>query len=150
MQIASLWRHSICGLSGCGDFLVISSPTARFLGSVCDMEFAFWFSLQHSSESLPSSRRLQRNAVLNVRRCSCKVLFCPTWNEREFTAHISVKTLQDKISIESLKWKANYFTRMDGQTGRRTHNRDEINNSRFHNCFTNAHTWYKLAAESYI
>jgi len=121
MQIASVWRHSICGLSGCGEFLVISSPTAWFSGNVCDMEFAFWFSLQHSSESLPSLRRLQRDAILNVRRCPCKVLFCPTWNEREFTAHISIKTPQNKISSESLKWKANYFMRMDGQTGRHTH-----------------------------
>jgi len=116
-----VWRHIICGPSGCSEFLVISSRTARFSENVCDMEFAFWFSLQHSIAFLPSSRRLQWDTIVNVRSCLCKSRVLSYLKQTSvYCTHIS-KNSQNKISRESLKWKANYFTRMDGQTGRHTH-----------------------------
>jgi hypothetical protein len=66
--------YVICGLSGCTIFFHIISQMARFAEKkLFNVKCEFRFSLQLLSETFLILRRIQRDAIINVHRSSCKV-----------------------------------------------------------------------------
>jgi hypothetical protein len=63
----------ICGLSGCTIFSTLFHKWHDFRKNFINIKCVFWFSLQLLSETFLILRRIRRDIIINVHRCSCKV-----------------------------------------------------------------------------
>jgi hypothetical protein len=75
----------------------------------------FWFSLQLLSETFLVIKRIQRDIIINVHRCSCKVpLLLSDFNETWIFWTDFREILERQISWKSVQWKSD--RRIDRQT----------------------------------
>jgi hypothetical protein len=82
-----------------------------------NIKCVFLFTLQHLSETFIILRRIERDIIINVHGCSCKVpAFLSDFNETLIFSTDFREIFKHKISQNSVQWESSCSMRLKGQT----------------------------------